>query len=82
MKPYTLPPPSHVRACPFGERRSARVRALYAERCNVAEIALFLGLPQEEVRRTLLRVAPKRPDGKAPNLPRDACGRYLARMAA
>lgn len=38
-----------------GQRRSRVIRDLYAERATVGEIAEYLRVPAEEVRRTLLR---------------------------
>lgn len=48
-----LPPPY----CRHGRGRAARIRELYAQRCSPDEIALWLRVSVEEVRRTLLRPA-------------------------
>lgn len=47
-------PPAYSR---HGRGRAARIRALYAQRCSPVEIATFLRVSVEEVRRTLHRPA-------------------------
>lgn len=47
MKPAELPMPAEVREYGFGLARIAR--RLFAERCNVAEIAEFLGTRRDHV---------------------------------
>jgi hypothetical protein len=50
---YPLPPVGSVYA--FGMLRAAEIRRFYAARCSPAEIATYLGISVEEVRRTVLR---------------------------
>lgn len=41
--------------CRHGRGRAARIRVLYAQRCSPEEIATWLRVSVEEVRRTLHR---------------------------
>lgn len=58
MTAYPLPPAQRIRDMAQGFGRAARIRALYAQRCNPAEIAAWLCISVEEVRRTLHRPVP------------------------
>lgn len=58
MKPIELPSPELVARFGQGAGKARRVRALYRERCNVAEIALALDTSGSYVRWALRMLPP------------------------